>query len=54
MAELIWTEQAIKDIDNIATFISKSSFKYVQIQVEKIFQTTLILEKKTINWQVSS
>ena len=48
MVEVIWTEQAIEDINNIAEFISKNSFRYAQIQVEKFFQTTSILENNPL------
>lgn len=45
MVEVIWTDQAIDDINNIAEFISKDSFKYAQIQVSKFFVLALLLEK---------
>ena len=48
MVEVIWTEQAIEDINNIAEFISKNSFRYAQIQVEKFFQTTSTLENNPL------
>lgn len=44
MAEVIWTDQAIEDINNIAEFIAKDSFKYAQIQVGKFFDLALLLE----------
>jgi addiction module RelE/StbE family toxin len=44
MAQVIWTEQAIEDIDNIAEYISKNSLKYAQIQVYKFFDLASILE----------
>ena len=45
MVEVIQTDQAIDDINNIAEFISKDSFKYAQIQVSKFFDLALLLEK---------
>jgi toxin ParE1/3/4 len=48
MVEVIWTEQAIEDINNIAEFTSKKSFKYAKIQVEKKIQTTSILENNPL------
>jgi toxin ParE1/3/4 len=33
MAEIRWTKQAIKDIENIAEFIAKDSEHYAKIQV---------------------
>ena len=44
MVKIIWTDQAIEDINNIAEFISKDSFKYAQIQVSKFFDLALLLE----------
>ena len=44
MAEVIWTDQAIEDINNIAEFISKDSFKYAQIQVLQFFEYAELLE----------
>lgn len=38
MAKIIWTEQSIEDIDNIAEFIARDSFLYAQIQVEMFFE----------------
>jgi toxin ParE1/3/4 len=36
--------QSLNDIDNIADFISKDSERYAQIQVNRFFETTRILE----------
>lgn len=44
MAEVRWTPQAIEDIENIASYISKDSPKYAAIQVEDFFGAALILE----------
>lgn len=38
MVTIVWTEQSIEDIDNIAEFIAKDSFLYAQIQVELFFE----------------
>lgn len=38
MAEINWTDQALKDIDNIAEFISKDSLKYAKIQTQIFFE----------------
>lgn len=45
MVKVIWTDQSIEDINNIAEFIAKDSFKYAQIQVNKFFDLALLLEK---------
>jgi toxin ParE1/3/4 len=38
MAAINWTDQALKDIDNIAEFISKDSLKYAKIQTKIFFE----------------
>jgi len=45
MVKVIWTDQSIDDINNIAEFIAKDSFKYAQIQVNTFFDLALLLEK---------
>ena len=44
MASIVWTENALKDIDNIALFISKDSEFYAKQFVKKLIDTTLKLE----------
>ena len=44
MVKIEWTVQSIGDIENIADFISKDSFRYAQIQVKRFFDIVLILE----------
>jgi toxin ParE1/3/4 len=44
MVKVGWTLQAVDDIENIANFISKDSYRYAQIQVQRFFEVTLILE----------
>ena len=44
MAKVNWTDQAIEDVNNIAEFISKESFRYAEIQVNKLFQLSTLLE----------
>jgi toxin ParE1/3/4 len=38
MVEVRWTTQSLEDIDNIAEYIAKDSFRYAQIQVAKLFE----------------
>ena len=45
MAEVIWTLQAINDIDNIAIFIANDSERYAGIQTNRFLQATIILEE---------
>jgi len=46
MAEIIWTEQALEEIENIAEFISKDSFKYAKIQVQLFFDTVELISNQ--------
>lgn len=45
MALVRWTSQAIKDINNIAEYISKDSKKYAGIQVNNFFERVELLER---------
>lgn len=40
MAQIIWTETALNDIDNIAEYISLDSAFYAKLFVQKIFLAT--------------
>jgi toxin ParE1/3/4 len=44
MVKLIWTDQAIEDLENIGNYIAENSEKYARITIEKIFSSTKILE----------
>lgn len=44
MARVIWSDQALEDIDNIANFIARGSLKYAKLQVIKFFKSTEVLE----------
>jgi len=44
MAKLIWTDQAIEDLENIGNYIAENSERYARITIEKIFSRTKILE----------
>jgi addiction module RelE/StbE family toxin len=39
-----FTEQALKDIEDIATYIANDSLFYASLQVQKIFSKVLLLE----------
>jgi toxin ParE1/3/4 len=45
MAEIVWSPRAIKDIDEIANYISKDSLQYAQTQTKLFFSTAETLEK---------
>jgi toxin ParE1/3/4 len=49
MVVVNFTSQALADIDNIASFISKNSQKYAKIQVQRFFERIEILEKKPLS-----
>lgn len=42
---IIWTEQALEDMDIIADYIAINSIHYAQITVTKLFDRTTILER---------
>ena len=44
MASIIWTENALIDIDNIALYISRDSEFYAKQFVKKLIAATLKLE----------
>lgn len=44
MVKVKWTEFAISDLNDIAEYISKDSYQYAALTVEKIFTSTEILE----------
>jgi len=45
MAEVAFTEQALADIDDIATYISYDSSRYAELQVEKFLGRIQMLEE---------
>lgn len=44
MVKIIWSDQSIDDINNIAEFIAKDSEKYAKIQVKRFFDRAEILK----------
>jgi addiction module RelE/StbE family toxin len=47
MAKIIWTERALKDLEEIGSYISKNSEKYASYTLNKIIATALSIEKNT-------
>ena len=45
MVSIVWTDEALRDIEGIAAFISRDSEFYAKQFVQKIFSATLKLEK---------
>ena len=44
MVEVIWTDNALKDLDEIGEYISNNSVRYAEKTVEDLFLSTEILE----------
>ncbi len=44
MVEIVWTNNALTDLEEIAEFIAKDSAKYARFTVDKIFNQTFILK----------
>ena len=44
MAEVIWTESALSDLNDIGEYISKDSIRYAELTVIKLFESPDILE----------
>jgi plasmid stabilization system protein ParE len=45
MAEVIWSARSLIDIDEIANYIAKDSYKYAEEQVRQFFLKVKVLEK---------
>ncbi len=45
MAEIIWSPRSLKDINEIAEYISKDSLQYADEQVKQFFISAKVLEK---------
>ena len=52
MVEVNWTENAINDLNDIGDYIAKDSIKYSEITVEKLFNSTDILETNPLAGKV--
>lgn len=44
MVKVVWTDTAIKDLEDIGDFIAKNSVRYAEITVSKLFEAVDILE----------
>jgi len=45
MAEVVWTKNALADLNDIGEYIAKDSLKYAELTVAKLFESPEILEK---------
>ena len=53
MAEIIWSPRAIKDIDEIASYIAKDSLQYAEAQTKLFFSMAEVLEIYPLSYQMS-
>ena len=44
MAQVNWSFQAIEDMDMIAEYISRDSYHYASVQLERFFEAVKVLE----------
>ena len=44
MDKVIWTDNALQDLNDIGDYISKDSVKYAQLTVNRLFDSVNILE----------
>ncbi len=44
MVKVVWTQRALDDLKDIGDYISKDSFKYAKITLEKLVETESIIE----------
>lgn len=52
MAEVKFTPQSISDLEDIAGFISKDSFFYASIQIQKLLKRTEQLEHQPFSGRI--
>lgn len=45
MAKLIWTDQAIDDLDDIGNYIAENSERYAKLTVQKLIERIQILKE---------
>lgn len=48
MAQIVWTESALGDLEGIGEFIAKDSVRYAEITVSELFYSVDILEKNPL------
>lgn len=44
MVKIIWTENALQDLEDIAEFIAKDSLHYAKITIKNLYNSTKILK----------
>jgi toxin ParE1/3/4 len=43
MVKVIWTARSLKDLEEIAEYISKDSFRYAMLTLEKLIETSELI-----------
>jgi plasmid stabilization system protein ParE len=43
MVKVIWTARSLKDLEEIAEYISKDSFRYAKLTLEKLIETAELI-----------
>lgn len=52
MAKVIWTANALENLDDIAEYIAKDSLHYAELTVERLFSSTKILKKYPLSGRI--
>lgn len=52
MVKLIWTDQAIDDLNDIGNYIGESSEKYAKLTVKRLFERTQILREFPLSGRI--
>jgi toxin ParE1/3/4 len=48
MVKVIWTARSLKDLEEIGEFISKDSFKYANLTIEKLLEVSKLIEQNLL------
>jgi addiction module RelE/StbE family toxin len=49
MVKVVWTKRALDDLKDIGDYISKDSFKYAKITLEKLVETAITIENNPLS-----
>jgi toxin ParE1/3/4 len=47
MVKVVWTDNAIHDLDDIGAYIAKDSERYAKVVIQNVFESVAILESHT-------
>jgi len=48
MVKVIWTARSLKDLEEIANYISKDSLRYAKLTLEKLIEISNLIEKNPL------